>query len=282
MEDCLRGLVGQTYTDWEAIIVDDASPDPIDVSRYQSIAGSNQLRVVRLEKNQGVAAARNAGVLSSRGELLFMHDADDYLEPRAFEFLNEEIGKGYDCAFGNFHLVGEASGSWRFKLRSARDMVFDQWIPGPGVLMKKGLFDRIGGYCEEGIFRAGNEDWDFWMSAMELGAKAGHVSEVLYNYRVNAGSLSNSLTKREHFRTIERMFERHRNFIADEGLERKFLYEGYYWSIRNCAWKDLWLVFRKGMANAATLGEGSKVITAAGRKIAKAMVRRMGIRKPQA
>ena len=148
--------------------------------------------------------------------------------------------------------------------------------------MTKELFERVGGYCEEAVFRSGNEDWDFWLSASELGARACHIPAALYNYRVNAGSLSNSLTKREHFRTIERMLERHRAFISGEGLERKFLFEGYYWSIGNCAWKDLWLVLRKGMTHAATVGDGWKVMMATGRKFAKATIRRLGIGKRKA
>lgn len=282
MEDCIKGLVAQTYVDWEAIIVDDASPVPIDAERCLAIAGTDRLRVVRLEKNRGVAAARNTGVSLARGDLLFMHDADDYLESETLALLHAEIGNGFDCVFGDFRLVGEASGYWNFRLRSAGEMVLGQWIPGPGVLMTKELFERVGGYCEEEIFRTGNEDWDFWMSALELGAKASHVPAVLYNYRVNAGSLSNSVTKREHFRTIERMLERHLSFISGEGLERKFLFDGYLYSIRNCARKDLWLVFRRGITLAATLGDGWKVMMATGRKIARTTVHRLGIGKRQA
>jgi len=133
---------------------------------------------------------------------------------------------------------------------SAGDMISDQWVPGPGVLMKREFYDEIGGYCEEEMFRYGNEDWDFWLGAASAGFVAERVPQDLYHYRISGGSLSNSTTKRRHYRTIERMYERHKGFIDGQGMADRFLYDGYYFSVRRCPPAELATVMRAGFSHA--------------------------------
>ena len=63
-------------------------------------------------------------------------------------------------------------------VKTPKDMIADQWIPGAGVLMRRSLYDRAGGYSEEEIFRSGNEDWDFWLSATESGSQVNSGTET--------------------------------------------------------------------------------------------------------
>ena len=49
------------------------------------------------------------------------------------------------------------------------------------------LFDRIGGYGDN--LRAGYEDWDFWLGALECGAKFTHVPEELFRYRRHGSTM---------------------------------------------------------------------------------------------
>jgi len=108
-----------------------------------------------------------------------------------------------DCVYPRFRTFGGASLLWDMPILSAGDMISDQWVPGPGVLMKREFYDEIGGYCEEEMFRYGNEDWDFWLGAASAGFVVERVPQDLYHYRISGGSLSNSTTKRRHYRTIE-------------------------------------------------------------------------------
>jgi glycosyltransferase involved in cell wall biosynthesis len=79
----IESVLAQTHTDFELIVVDDASTDETpDV-----IAGINDARLSlhRLQVNGGAAAARNAGVAHARGELLAFIDSDDVWSPRKLE-----------------------------------------------------------------------------------------------------------------------------------------------------------------------------------------------------
>ena len=83
----VESVVGQTFVDWELIIVDDCSTDgSADVVAQIT---DPRIRLVRLERNGGVGAARNKGVSLSNAPYLCFLDADDWWDPT---FLEEMAG----------------------------------------------------------------------------------------------------------------------------------------------------------------------------------------------
>lgn len=79
----VESVISQTYVDWELIIVDDCSTDGSgDV--VANITDS-RIRLIRLEKNGGVGAARNRGVSESTAPFICFLDADDWWEPTFLE-----------------------------------------------------------------------------------------------------------------------------------------------------------------------------------------------------
>ena len=83
LDDCLRSLVRQTHSRWEAVVVDDGSPD-----RSGEIADDWARRDARISvvhtPNGGLGAARNLGVRHVRGDYLAFLDSDDLLPPTAY------------------------------------------------------------------------------------------------------------------------------------------------------------------------------------------------------
>ena len=75
--ECIDSILGQTYRDFEIILVDDGSPDrcPSICDEYASV--DSRIKVIH-QKNAGQAAARNTGVGISRGDYLLFLDSDDY------------------------------------------------------------------------------------------------------------------------------------------------------------------------------------------------------------
>lgn len=68
----------------EVIVVDDASADATASAAALADDGSGRLRVIRLDRNQGPAAARNLAIAASKAPFLAILDADDYLLPGRF------------------------------------------------------------------------------------------------------------------------------------------------------------------------------------------------------
>lgn len=90
LEECIISVLQQTYSDLEVILVDDGSTDESYSICSRYALKDNRIQVIRQE-NQGISAARNAGVKASRGEYVFFLDSDDYLEEDALRVLLDLI-----------------------------------------------------------------------------------------------------------------------------------------------------------------------------------------------
>lgn len=89
MLECLQV---QTYANWEAIVVDDASPDK-SARIAQAFADEDaRIRIVHHAVNRGLAAARNTGIDEARGRYITFFDPDDTCEPT----LLEEVARSLD------------------------------------------------------------------------------------------------------------------------------------------------------------------------------------------
>ena len=83
---CIESILSQTFTDFELILVDDGSPDRCGLICDEAAKKDARIRVIH-QPNQGVAAARNAGLDAARGKWLGFVDADDFVAPRYLEAL---------------------------------------------------------------------------------------------------------------------------------------------------------------------------------------------------
>jgi hypothetical protein len=111
------------------------------------------------------------------------------------------------------------------------DLLEGQLIPGPGTLMRKSLWEKVGGYCEDHVLRLGNEDWDFYLSAAKNDFMAGHYSIPLYYYRLHPGSMTSNLHLYE-YKTRNFMYRRHQNLFDRFNIGSYFRGEGYLRSFK--------------------------------------------------
>ena len=88
LEQCLDSILNQTYRQLEIILVDDGSPDRCgDIcDRYAS--QDSRIKVIH-QTNQGLSAARNAGMDIAIGEYISFIDSDDYIVPQYYEKMLE-------------------------------------------------------------------------------------------------------------------------------------------------------------------------------------------------
>lgn len=90
---CLNSILSQTYTDFEALLVDDGSNDNSGVICDEYAAKDSRFVVIH-KQNEGVAIARITGFEQSRGEFITFIDADDYID-------KQFIGHLYECIINN-------------------------------------------------------------------------------------------------------------------------------------------------------------------------------------
>lgn len=224
--EALASVRAQTFHDWQLVVVDDASTEG---SAGRVVAGFADPRIVsiRHDRNRGLAAARNTAIRATNSPILALLDADDTLHPAFLEatVLMLEADSRIDCVFTDLRLFGGVAKSWHYGDIDECAMTVGQSAPGAGTVMRRTLWERVGGFCESSDLRLGNEDWDFWLSALECGVTAKHVPGEFYNYRVDGASLSMTLRRSDH-QTRQFLYERHRALFDRCGTGPQFLSEG--------------------------------------------------------
>jgi len=81
---CLDSVLNQTFTDWQAICVDDGSPDKSGKIAEEYAARDSRFVVVH-KKNGGLSDARNAGLSKAVGKYIMYLDSDDFVHPQVME-----------------------------------------------------------------------------------------------------------------------------------------------------------------------------------------------------
>lgn len=105
------------------------------------------------------------------------------------------------------------------------------WVPGAGPLMRRSVWERIGGYCEDSIMH-GMEDRDFWIASIEHSIAIGNISEPLYCYRITPESVSQTMFPRIY--KIHRLIaNRHRALLDSYGIRHQYIADGYFRSARD-------------------------------------------------
>ena len=84
----IQSVLKQTFRDYEIIVVDDGSKD----DSFKIVKSMQEDSIVLVQQeNSGVAAARNTGIESARGEYIAFLDADDYWHPNYLEVIDDLI-----------------------------------------------------------------------------------------------------------------------------------------------------------------------------------------------
>ncbi|HKH49911.1 MAG TPA: glycosyltransferase, partial [Thermoanaerobaculia bacterium] len=192
LAETLASLRAQTFSAWEAVVVDDGSTDRTAEIARETAAFDPRVRVVA-GPGQGPGAARNTGLAQARSDWLLFLDADDLLEPTHLERMA-----------GVLEDSGEMDGAicgWTWLALDGRR--------GPAHLPEDGdLFECLARYCAFAIHacvvrrarveEAGGfdpslltcEEWDLWQRIACAGARFARIPEVLALYRLRPGSLS--------------------------------------------------------------------------------------------
>lgn len=91
-EQCLHSVLSQTYSFWQAIVVDDGSTDGSAVIAQRFAEQDSRIRVLTQPMNKGQSAARNRALEEATGEIIAFIDADDYIDPDWLQTAIDNIG----------------------------------------------------------------------------------------------------------------------------------------------------------------------------------------------
>ena len=162
---------------------------------------------------QGTARARNAGIAEATGEFILPLDADDRIRPAFLEktlapLRDSEVVGIVDTEAERF---GEASGAWARPPFRMPNFLLGNTI-APAALYRRADYRRTRGYNPN--MSRGWEDFDFWLSLLELDKVAARVPEVLFDYRIRSESTSHRMTPADWRFCYGRLLRNHPRLYA--------------------------------------------------------------------
>lgn len=216
---CAESLFAQTLKDIEFIFIDDCTPDR-SVEVLRDVIEENKLRLaemnwyVRIEQmssNSGLAAVRRHGVEIATGDFIIHCDSDDWTEPSAYRNMYDEaINGNNDMVFCDFYKSTDNDktsctrlGKVPLEKESILLAMLTDRLPSLSiwsVMCRRSLYENI-------IHPTGSmaEDWCAVFQLLLLSnGRLGYVREPLYNYYVNAESISFNPKRIEDRKIVEK------------------------------------------------------------------------------
>jgi glycosyltransferase involved in cell wall biosynthesis len=183
-------LISQSYTNWEAIIVNDGSTDnTIEIGDYWCKKDS-RIKLISVSNN-GLSSARNTGIEFSTGEYIALLDADDKYKFTHLESLLNVFQNGSDIVFTGYTYFSDST-LINHSVRLNKSLNFQQIldgniVPPVAVAFKRDFFNLSSGF-DTSLKSA--EDWDLWIQFYKLGCCLGISEDSSALYRISPNSMS--------------------------------------------------------------------------------------------
>lgn len=195
LKDLVHSMMYQSYANWELCLVN-ASPEDVHLTSLLEnwAMRDKRIRVIRLEKNLGIAQNTNAGIAASTGEFIAFLDHDDFLEPDALfcyaDALNKD--KTIDVFYSDEDKTDEYAAHYfypHFKSDFNIDLLHANNYMCHFLAVRKSLVDTVGGLNEK---FDGAQDYDFVIRLTEHTKKIYHCPRILYHWRCSNQSTAAS------------------------------------------------------------------------------------------
>lgn len=194
LEDCIKSIINQTYTNWEVIFVDDCSTDE-SINQYKKLTkGDSRFKLFANEKNEGCGYTKKKCIDLANGSICGFLDSDDTLAPDALSLMVEAHNSYPDVSIFSsrkascdeklkIYDVETSISYYKTSFKSQLDNNFsishfatfkkNAYLNSPGInpLLKKAV------------------DQDLYYKLEEQG-KVGFINKVLYYYRHSKSSIS--------------------------------------------------------------------------------------------
>jgi len=165
--DTLETVFQQSYSNYEVIVVDNASTDHT-IDLLSPLEEEGKIRLIRHEKNLERSKARNVGFKNAKGDFLTLLDSDDFMYPGNLQDAAEFVAKNPDIHFfHNYYELVDANQKalyhYRFPhpAKQIKALAEGNFISCIGVFLSKEVFSNYHFNEDEKIL--GSEDWELWI-----------------------------------------------------------------------------------------------------------------------
>jgi glycosyltransferase involved in cell wall biosynthesis len=218
IREAINSVLAQSFTDWELLVIDDASTDNTKSIVDEYISKDSRIKYFRNEQNLGIAKTRNRGLELAEGEYIAPLDSDDvWLDKnklqKQVEFL--DINQDYAMLGGGIMHIDANSRHIKKVLYPVYDSTIRNIIlqfnpfPQSSLLYRKRVALGCGGYSESYKIC---DDYDLWLK-MGLEHKFTNIPQVLTGYRVHTTNITHTkrLTTAREILEIVKIYRKNYN-----------------------------------------------------------------------
>ena len=179
---------------YEIVIVNDGSTEEYTISLLDNLK-KKSYKVIQQE-NKGPAAARNTGIINSKGKFLLFLDSDNKIRTEYIDKGIEVLSKNYEIGvvYGNpVFFGGSSERHFKPKKFDLRSIVHGNYIDVCAVIRRE-VWEDVGGFDENR--ELSQEDWEFWIRVGKSKWQFCYIDEPLFDYRIRENSrVTNSHSK---------------------------------------------------------------------------------------
>lgn len=200
IHQCIDSILGQTFTDFELLLIDDGSPDNCGAICDEYAAKDSRIRVFHQE-NAGVSAARQFGIDNAIGEYSIHVDSDDFIEPLALELLYTKAKEdNFDIVICDYFSYDKSNCKYISQQASV-----DNYKCLELLLMNKLIGTTWNKLIRHRLYKEYSINFDIEICYCEdylvivdlllLSVKIGYLSKAIYFYRNTPNSITRSFSK---------------------------------------------------------------------------------------
>lgn len=232
--ECLESVLNQTFTDWEAVCVNDGATDNSASILEEYTVKDSRIKTIT-QPNGGLSAARNTGLTASQGEYVLFLDSDDWLEPNALETLSDHLddedmlcfsGRRFFEETNSFNpadvlpekTYGSGMDYYNDNALAPRDFAFVCVVLRA---YKRAFLVDHNLHFKKGIF---HEDNLFTPLACYDAKSVKSINASLYNYRVRANSITTANDAKRLKDLMAIANELAAFFVSKQGFDKTVVY----------------------------------------------------------
>lgn len=208
LEQAVKSIQNQSYTNWELILCDDGSSDSTYAVAKALSDNDDRIILLKNETNLGLNVTLNKCLNSASGTFIARMDGDDDCVPDRFKKQVEFLKTHDEYSIVSSHMIlFDENGEWGISKNpeypTAEQVVLRNPIFHAPVMVRKECMDAVGGYTEdERMLRV--EDVNLWIKLYSKGYKAYNLQEPLYRMRND----QNALNRRKYKYRINSVYVR--------------------------------------------------------------------------
>ncbi|MCM4155020.1 glycosyltransferase family 2 protein [Gramella sp. AN32] len=187
--EAIQSVIDQSYSNWELIIVNDASTDATE--KVISAFFDDRISMISLKQNQGTHISRNKAIQSASGNFIAFLDADDLWKREKLQkqlaFMDENSAS---ACFSSYELIDEQGIELNKKIEAFPVLEFQKLLKANYVGNLTGIYsvEKLGKIAVPDLRK--RQDWGLWLEVVKKGGAMLGINESLAYYRVRKGSIS--------------------------------------------------------------------------------------------